>query len=54
MKKSGNTRVSGIKAVSADLFLGTQIAVLKGKMSGKNASRVYRPDVLGSFLEASV
>ena len=54
LKKSGNTRVSGIKAVSTDLFPGTQITVLKEKMSGKNASRVYRPDVLGCFLYASV
>ena len=54
MKKSGNTRVSGIKAVSTDLFPGTQITVLKEKMSGKNTSRVYRNDVLGCFLEASV
>ena len=54
LKKSGNTRVSGIKAVSTDLFPGTQITVLKEKMSGKNASRVYRNDVLGCFLEASV
>ena len=54
LKKSGNTRVSGIKAVSTDLFPGTQITVLKEKMSGKNASRVYRPDVLGCFSEASV
>ena len=54
LKKSGNTRVSGIKAVSTDLFPDTQIAVLKEKMSEKNVSRVYRNDVLGCFLEASV
>ena len=50
LKKSGNTRVSGIKAVSTDLFPGTQITVLEAKMNGKNISRVYRPDVLGCFL----
>ena len=50
MKKSVNTRVSGIKAVSTDLFPGTQITVLKEKMSGKNALRDYKNDVLGCFL----
>ena len=45
LKKSGNTRVSGIKEVSTDLFPGTQITVLEAKMNGKNVSRVYRPDV---------
>jgi hypothetical protein len=54
LKKSGNTRVSGIKAAPTDLFSGTQITVLKEKMSGKNVSRVYRPDVFGCFSEASV
>jgi hypothetical protein len=35
LKKSGNTRVSGIKAVSTDLFPGTQITVLKEKKEWK-------------------
>ena len=59
LKKSGNTRVSGIKAVSTDLFPGTQITVLKEKKEWKKTPRecidlmfwgvfyrrVYRPDV---------
>ena len=58
LKKSGNTSISGIKAVSTDLFPGTQITVLEAKMNGKTSRecidlmfwgvfyrRVYRLDV---------